>query len=410
MGYLFESELRNQAEKFILALMADGISGSIAPDGFRDYLVKINITSGQKLLGNINLYYSPNKQSFSLKTHELRDKSIAPEIQAAWARQFYAKKTPSPNPDNTEVTAPWEYEAYVDGSFTDGRVGYGTLILKAGEPVFEIGGRVENPTLLDMRQVGGELQAVYAAIDWCENNQVQGISIFYDYEGIERWATGSWKANNPATQAYSSFMRACGIQIVWNKVKSHAGNPWNEYVDRLAKQGSQSSTPASKNTDDQLTTIHQKAQEFTALLQNEKITATVAGIMNGQFVRIMVRPRGQLDIYSTRRRSPDDPYLTNFVDASLQQKVEALWKSFYRGEETANNKIVPIQDALLAEAEYLYKIMVPYRNCWFDFSDLANALEKVYKSQGRLNEPVEILEKAYDFNALEKTYRKIKGA
>jgi len=26
-----------------------------------------------------------------------------------------------------------------------------------------------------MRQVGGELQAVYTAIEWCQNNHVQGI-------------------------------------------------------------------------------------------------------------------------------------------------------------------------------------------------------------------------------------------
>jgi ribonuclease HI len=409
MGYLFEVELQDQAEKFILALTADGISGSIAPDGFRDYLVKISITRGQKLFGHINIYYNPNKQSFSLKTHELGDKSIGPVIEAAWARHFYAKMTSSPHSDNTGHTAPWEYEAYVDGSYTDGLVGYGTLILKAGKVVFEIGGTVQDATLLDMRQVGGELQAVYTAIDWCKNNHVQGVSIYYDYEGIERWATGSWKANNPATQAYSTSMRDCGIQIAWNKVKSHSGNSWNEYVDRLAKQGSQSSKTVSTNADDQLTNILQKAQDFIALLKNEEITATVVGIMNGQFVRILIQPRGQLDIYCTRRRSPDNPYLANFIESSLQQKVEALWITFYRGEETSNNKIVPKQNALLAEAEFIYKIMVPYRNCWFDFSDLANALEQVYKGLGRLNKSGEILELAQDFNALEKIYREIKN-
>lgn len=204
-------------------------------------------------------------------------------------------------------------------------------------------------------------------------------------------------------------MRGCGIQIVWNKVKSHSGNPWNEYVDRLAKRGSKSSKPVSTNADDQLTNILQKAQDFTIFLQNEKISATVAGIMNGQFVRILVQPSGQLDIYSTHRRSPDDPYLTNFVDTSLQQKVEILWKSFYRGEEPSNPEIVTKQDALLAEVEYFYNILVPYRNCWFDFSALANVLEQVYKRQGHLNKPGEIFEKAHDFNALEKIYREIKG-
>jgi ribonuclease HI len=408
MGYLFEAELQDQAEKFILALTADGISGNIAPDGFRDYLVKISITRGQKLFGNINIYYSPNKQSFSLKTHELKDKSIVPEIEAAWARHFYAKTTSSPHPDNNDHTAPWEYEAYVDGSYTDGQVGYGTLIMKAGEVVFEVGGMVRDPTLLDMRQVGGELQAVYTTIDWCKNNHVQGVSIYYDYEGIERWATGSWKANNPATQAYSSFMRGCGIKISWNKVKSHSGNPWNEYVDRLAKQGSQSSKTVFTNADDQLTNILQKAQGFIALLGNEKITASVAGMMNGQFVRILVQPRGQLDIYCTRKRTPEETYLSNFLDFQLQQRVEALWLSFYCSETISSEENAPQHSSVMAEVEYLYKIMAPYRDCWFDFSALARALEQVYEHQGRLTKPGQIIEMAHDFNALENNYREAK--
>ncbi len=410
MGYLFEVELKEKAEKFIQALAADGISGSIVPDGFRDYLVKISITRGQKLFGNVNIYYSPNKQSFSLKTHELRDKSIGPEIEAAWTRHFYTKTTSSPHHDNTGHASPWEYEAYVDGSYIDGPVGYGTLILKASKPVFEIGATVQNPTLLDMRQVGGELQAVYTAIEWCQNNHVQGISIYYDYEGIERWATGSWKANNPATQAYASFIRACGVQVAWNKVKSHSGNPWNEYVDRLARQGSQSQKSASTNAVNELSQVLEKAKDFVASLQKEKIFANVTGILNGQFIRVMVQPRGQVDIYCTRKRTPEEPYLSNFTDPKIQQRVESLWKSFYRGEAISTDELTPKVDSALAEIEYFYKIMVPYRDCWFDFSDLANALEQVYQSQGRLIKPGEMLEIAHDFNALEKIYREIKGA
>jgi ribonuclease HI len=410
MGYLFETELRDQAEKFIRSLAADGIQGSIAPDGFRDYLVKVIVARGQKPFGNINLYYSPNKQSFSLKTHELKDKSIIPDIEAAWTRHFYGKQMPKQTSVVAQPASSWEYEAYVDGSYIDGPVGYGTLILKASKPVFEIGATVQNPTLLDMRQVGGELQAVYTAIEWCQNNHVQGISIYYDYEGIERWATGSWKANNPATQAYASFIRACGVQVAWNKVKSHSGNPWNEYVDRLARQGSQSQKPASTNAVNELSQVLEKAKDFVASLQKEKIFANVTGILNGQFIRVMVQPRGQVDIYCTRKRTPEEPYLSNFTDPKIQQRVESLWKSFYRGEAISTDELTPKVDSALAEIEYFYKIMAPYRDCWFDFSNLAKALEQIYSDLGRLTKPGQILEMAHDFNALETIYQEIKEA
>lgn len=88
MGYQFETELREQAVKLIDSLAEDGIQGSIQPDGLRDFMIKINISRDQVIFGNVNLYYSPKKQSFSLKTHELRDKSIVPDIEAAWARNF----------------------------------------------------------------------------------------------------------------------------------------------------------------------------------------------------------------------------------------------------------------------------------------------------------------------------------
>lgn len=407
MEYLFETELREEAEKFIKTLVVAGIQGRIAPDGFRDYLVKLSISVGQKSFGNINLYYSPNKKSFSLKTHELKEKSIIPELETAWASNYPSKLMTQRAPEGNQPASPMEYEAYVDGSYIDGPIGYGTLILKDGKSVFEIGATVQIPALLEMRQVGGELQAVYTAIEWCQNNHVQLISIFYDYEGIERWATGSWKVNNPATQAYARFIQECGIRILWNKVKSHSGNPWNEYADRLAKQGSQRSKTISSNAGVQINLILQKAQEFVSFLQNQKITATVTGIMNGQFVRILVQPRGQMDIYCTRKRTPEEPYLSNFSDSDFQQQVLSLWKVFYQGASIIFEPRMTTVDSGLDEVKHLYNIMGPYRDCWFDFSDFAKALEQACNRLGRLEKCGQIIDMVYDFYALETIYHDI---
>ncbi len=409
MAYLYEVELHKEAEKFIRALEAAGILGRIAPDGFRDYLVKIAVTRGQKSFGNVNLYYTATKQSFSLKCHELKDKSITPDLEMIWAEYYANKQTPKPTSTPVQLDPSKEYEAYVDGSFIEGPVGYGTLILKAGKPIYEIGATVEDPTLLDMHQVGGELYAVYAAIKWCQNNHVPKIALFYDYEGIESWATGRWKTNNPATQAYANFIRVCGVEILWNKVKSHTGNPWNDYVDRLAKQGSQSKKPAPNQARDELSQILEKTYEFVLRLQKENVEANVIGIMNGQFVRVMILPRGQIDIYNTRKRSPEQPYLTNFTSPQLQEKFEALWISFYRGE--TNSPELPAKAAsAIAEAEHFYKIMESYRDCWFDFSDFANALKQACEEKGLLSKFSQIPELTHDFNALENIYQKIKQA
>lgn len=408
MGYLFETELREEAEKYIKTLGVAGIQGRIAPDGFRDYLVKLSISVGQKSFGNINLYYSPNKKSFSLKTHELKEKSIIPELETAWASNYPSKLMTQRAPEGNQPASLMEYEAYVDGSYIDGPIGYGALILKDGKSVFEVGATVQIPTLLEMRQVGGELQAVYTAIEWCQNNHVQLISVFYDYEGIERWATGTWKANNPATQAYARFIQECGIQILWNKVKSHSGNHWNDYVDRLAKQGSQGQKTATSNVTDELSKILEKARDFVVRLQQESITADVLGIINGQFVRLTVRPRGQVDIYNTLKRTPDEPYFSNIPDLQLQQKIAALWKSFYRGD-TVPADLAPKKVSPLAEVEHFYTIMAPYRDCWFDFSEFANALARACENESRLGKFALILKNAHDFTTLETVYQQIKA-
>ena len=80
------------------------------------------------------------------------------------------------------------------------------------------------------------LGAMYAA-QWALVNGYEIIEIRYDYEGIEKWATNAWKANNTLTKKYAEFMRRkqTQIRISFRKVKSHSGDYYNEKVDKLAK-------------------------------------------------------------------------------------------------------------------------------------------------------------------------------
>lgn len=408
MGYLFEAELRAEAENFIRTLEAIGIQGRIAPDGFRDYLVKVVIARGEMRYGNINLYYSPNKKNFSIKTHELKDKSVIPDIESAWNSRVPEVQKETSLLATSQSVFPDKYEAYVDGSFTDGPIGYGALILKDGKLVFEIGSTVDDPTLLDMRQVGGELQAVYTVIEWCKKNHIQQISIFYDYEGIECWATGRWKTKNLATEAYAKFIKSCEIRITWNKVKSHSGVQWNEYVDRLAKKGSKKPETTSLKTNDSLSEVYEKARSFSTVLQEEKIHANLVGVINNQFVRIKFQPTGQMDIYCTTKRPPEDPYCSNFADHELQRKVTVLWKEFYSGYP----KLVDFpqsEETSLSEVEYYYRVLLPYRDCMFDFSNLASAIKKACQHNGCLSRFENFLQNTPDFDTLENIYHQIKA-
>lgn len=119
----------------------------------------------------------------------------------------------------------------------DGRVGYAAIILEGDTPVAKLYGRVPNASTDETRQVAGELYAVGFAVNWLKKNGITSASIYYDYRGIEDWATGAWKAKKDLTQRYQKFIRSCGVKIRFVKVDAHTGNYWNEMADRLAKEG-----------------------------------------------------------------------------------------------------------------------------------------------------------------------------
>src|ERR671926_13674 len=94
MAYKFEDKLRRRAEHFIERLRGAGIQSEIVQDSFRDYTVKVAISSGDDDCGRASLYYSPKANSFSLKTRELKDKAVASRLEACWHEEDSRKERP----------------------------------------------------------------------------------------------------------------------------------------------------------------------------------------------------------------------------------------------------------------------------------------------------------------------------
>jgi len=128
-------------------------------------------------------------------------------------------------------------EIDVDGSFRNGYVSYAVIIRKDGAVIKKLSGVMDNAgTDLSIRQVAGELNAVIEAVKYCKSENIKEAHFYYDYTGIEEWATGKWKTNKKLTKEYSDFMKSCGMNIKWHKIKSHTGVKWNEEADRLANE------------------------------------------------------------------------------------------------------------------------------------------------------------------------------
>ena len=132
-----------------------------------------------------------------------------------------------------------ELIAFIDGSFNKQRgiVGSGGVILVDGEEIeFSTGTREK--IFRDYWNVSGELLAAIHVVKYAIEKGYQSCSLYYDYMGIEMWATGRWKTNNPLTTMYVEKMKAWKqqIRIDFHKVQAHSGVYYNERADELAKR------------------------------------------------------------------------------------------------------------------------------------------------------------------------------
>jgi ribonuclease HI len=232
--YLYSNEVMARGSEFAEILIKNGYEAYADPDSVRDYMIKIAVKKNKKEAGFIRIYYKPSKGKYTIDFTEYNGKDDAGEIECLWSgKSIHNGKSVIDEKTNESS----EYCAYVDGSFIDGLIGYGAVIIAEDRVISEIKGRVKNPEAVEQRQIPGEIEAVKSVVKWCKKNKVDSISIYYDYAGLEKWAKGEWKTNTKITSSYAVFMKKCSIAIEWKKVKSHSGDRWNEHADRLAKAG-----------------------------------------------------------------------------------------------------------------------------------------------------------------------------
>ena len=128
--------------------------------------------------------------------------------------------------------------AYVDGSYckNSNMFSYGAVIFH-NEEKFEFSKAFQDQALAEMHNVAGEIKGSEFVMQYCIDNNIKSVNIYYDYQGIEKWCTGEWKANKTGTKNYKDFYQNASKKVLINfiKVKGHSGDKYNDLADKLAK-------------------------------------------------------------------------------------------------------------------------------------------------------------------------------
>lgn len=130
-------------------------------------------------------------------------------------------------------------KVYVDGSYSKklNTAGYGCIFVNRDKVIHEISQKVSIDPEENLWNVSAEIEGVLAGVKWAIEKNYKDVSIYYDYEGLEKWFDGSWKANKKTTKSYIEQMKLYDqkVKIRFFKVKAHSGDYFNEMVDNLAK-------------------------------------------------------------------------------------------------------------------------------------------------------------------------------
>lgn len=154
------------------------------------------------------------------------------------ADAFISSKAPSAKETSADVAVEDGPYAYVDGSFNAATNTYGFGgFLVAHDREYILQGSGNNPARANIRNIAGEIDGCRAAVEKAIELRIPKLSIYYDYQGIESWATGTWKARNKWARAYRNYMAEAMkiIDIKFIKVAGHTGVAGNERADKLAK-------------------------------------------------------------------------------------------------------------------------------------------------------------------------------
>lgn len=196
------------------------------------YAVKLGHQAGiyytwKECLQQITGFSSPSFKKFEDDEEELAKQWLEAEPE------FEVQKIEEIDLEDTDSVL-----IFTDGSsdLEAGVAGYGVVFVQFGEIIFRTNNAYQMLPEGDSANVGAELMAAMEGIRLAVINEYEDVKIVYDYEGVCKFITEEWKAENQLSVYYKKYINQMKdkVNISFAKVKAHSGNPYNEEADRLA--------------------------------------------------------------------------------------------------------------------------------------------------------------------------------
>ncbi|NLX62447.1 MAG: RNase H, partial [Tissierellia bacterium] len=116
-----------------------------------------------------------------------------------------------------------EMIAYVDGSYdVKSRLYSYGIVLFSKDGKITLSEKEDDENLVEMRNVAGEIRGSMVAMEEALKRGKDTLYLYYDYMGIEKWATSEWKANKYGTKMYKAYYDSIKdkLKVVFHKVKA----------------------------------------------------------------------------------------------------------------------------------------------------------------------------------------------
>ena len=116
--------------------------------------------------------------------------------------------------------------AYVRPSFNvkTGIYGYGGVLDHPGDRVI-LQGQGSDPEMAVLKEAAGEVLGITAAIEKAVSLKVPSLTIYFQYEGIPKWANGEWPREQAGIKKFYSYIQLMQsfLKIQFAPLSGHSG-------------------------------------------------------------------------------------------------------------------------------------------------------------------------------------------